>query len=72
MKSRVVFALSGGFCFTAATILYAASPLQKGFDAEITRHAQTMVEEGRKIFRYDTFGSEAFWGVTLPPPCDPD
>ena len=24
-----------------------------------------MLEEGRKIFRYDTFGSEAFWGDAL-------
>ena len=38
---------------------------QKGFDAEIARHAQTMLDEGRKTFRYDTFGSEAFWGDAL-------
>jgi hypothetical protein len=24
-----------------------------------------MIEEGRRIFRYDTFGSEAFWGDQL-------
>ncbi len=24
-----------------------------------------MLAEGKKIFRYDTFGSEAFWGDTL-------
>ena len=24
-----------------------------------------MLEEGRKTFRYDTFGSEAFWGDAL-------
>jgi hypothetical protein len=35
------------------------------FDATITEHAQRMVEEGRKIFRYDTFGDEAFWGDQL-------
>jgi mono/diheme cytochrome c family protein len=35
------------------------------FDAEITRHAQTMLEEGKRIFRYDTFGSEVFWGDAL-------
>jgi hypothetical protein len=38
---------------------------QKGFDAEIARYAQTMLDEGRKTFRYDTFGSEAFWGDAL-------
>jgi hypothetical protein len=29
-------------------------------DRMISAHAQQMVEEGRRIFRYDTFGSEAF------------
>ncbi len=46
-------------------IAFAAPPAQKGFDAEITRYAQVMLEEGRKIFRYETFGSEAFWGDAL-------
>ena len=35
------------------------------FDAEIARNAQQMIEEGRKIFRFDTFGDEAFWGDQL-------
>jgi hypothetical protein len=43
----------------------AAVPAKAGFDAEIARHSQTMLDEGRKIFRYDTFGSEAFWGDAL-------
>src|SRR5688572_32069212 len=33
-----------------------------GFDSTINQNAQRMLEEGRKIFRYDTFGSEEFWG----------
>lgn len=50
----------------ATTALRAQTPrAQKGFDAEIARHAQTMLDEGRKTFRYDTFGSEAFWGDAL-------
>jgi hypothetical protein len=36
-----------------------------GFDAEIAQNARRMMEEGREIFRNDTFGSEAFWGDTL-------
>jgi hypothetical protein len=36
-----------------------------GFDTTITTHAQQMIESGRHIFRYDTFGSEAFWGDAL-------
>jgi hypothetical protein len=34
-------------------------------DERNARSAQRMLEEGRQIFRYDTFGSEAFWGDTL-------
>jgi len=38
---------------------------QKGFDAEIARRGQAMLDEGRQTFRYETFGSEAFWGDAL-------
>ena len=31
----------------------------------LRQHAQTMLDEGKKTFRYDTFGSEAFWGDAL-------
>jgi hypothetical protein len=27
-------------------------------------HARQLIDEGRKTFRYDTFGSEAFWSAT--------
>ena len=36
-----------------------------GFDAVIRRNADRMIEAGRQIFRFDTFGDEAFWGGTL-------
>ena len=42
----------------------AAAP-QKTFDAAIDRHANRLLSEGRQIFRYDTFGDEAFWGDAL-------
>src|SRR5713226_5407122 len=35
------------------------------FDGVIHAHAREMMEHGRKVFRYDTFGSEAFWGDAL-------
>ena len=34
-------------------------------DRQISAHAQRMLDEGRQIFRFDTFGSEAFWGDAL-------
>ena len=36
-----------------------------GPDDAVDRHSQRMVADGRKIFRFDTFGDEAFWGDTL-------
>jgi hypothetical protein len=35
------------------------------FDATIQSNSSRMLEEGRKTFRYATFGSEAFWGDAL-------
>ena len=34
-------------------------------DKQIDKHAQRTLAEGRQIFRYDTFGDEAFWGDTI-------
>ena len=34
-------------------------------DQSIVDHATKTLEEGREIFRFDTFGSEAFWGDQL-------
>jgi hypothetical protein len=48
-----------------AVVGSAAPQSQRGFDAEIAQYARTMLDEGRRIFRYDTFGSEAFWGDAL-------
>jgi len=66
-KRKVFLLLTG---FAAAGLLgvvvgSAAPPSQRGFDAEIAQYARTMLDEGRRIFRYDTFGSEAFWGDAL-------
>jgi hypothetical protein len=63
-SGAVLLAVVGGAA-SAAALAFAASPRQAGFDAEIARHAQAMLSEGKHIFRYDTFGSEAFWGDAL-------
>jgi hypothetical protein len=59
--------LSGLIISTAATAAkkHARPAAVKGFDRTIDRNAEAMLKEGRKIFRYDTFGSEHFWGDTL-------
>ena len=35
------------------------------FDDEIKAHLDSMFEEGKRTFRFDTFGDEAFWGDAL-------
>ena len=54
---------------TAAIALMVAerSEAQKGKAAAdpISENAQQMVEEGRQVFRFATFGDEAFWGDTI-------
>jgi cytochrome c5 len=60
----IVAGVSGVGLF-ATSMAPAAPPVPKGYDAEVARYAQTMLDDGRKIFRYDTFGSEAFWGDAL-------
>ncbi len=35
------------------------------FDRLIRQNARQMVAQGRRIFRFDTFGDEAFWGDTI-------
>lgn len=34
-------------------------------DAAVSDNARQMLEEGRRVFRYETFGDEVYWGETL-------
>jgi hypothetical protein len=63
--ARIGFGVVAAGGLFAALVASAAPPARKGFDAEIDRYAETMLGKGRKIFRYDTFGSEAFWSDQL-------
>src|SRR6266498_618552 len=38
---------------------------EQGFDRQISGNAERMMEQGRQIFRFDTFGDEVFWGDTI-------
>jgi len=40
-------------------------PPQDSFDLQIQKNANKMISDGRQIFRFDTFGDEAFWGGVL-------
>jgi hypothetical protein len=41
------------------------TPETVGYDEGISHNAQQMLTEGKQTFRFDTFGSQAFWGDTL-------
>lgn len=34
---------------------------EQGFDRQISENAQQMMDQGKQIFRYDTFGDEIYW-----------
>lgn len=70
--AAVVFAfgLAFGACGTIeadraqVTAPPAAAPAG-AFDDQIQTNAKRMLDEGKRIFRFDTFGSEDFWGGKL-------
>lgn len=41
------------------------NPSGRAFESETAHNANRMIAEGQKTFRFDTFGSEAFWGDRL-------
>ena len=43
----------------------AQSPQTPAMDAAVSDNARQMLDEGRRVFRYETFGDEAYWGETL-------
>ena len=65
MPERILMAGIFGVGLSGTLLASAVPPALRGHDAQIARYAQTMLDQGRKIFRYDTFGSEAFWGDAL-------
>jgi len=76
MKHRILYsalalgslslALFFAFQGSAEVIAGARGPAQVGgFDRTISDSNERLINDGRQIFRFDTFGDEAFWGDTL-------
>lgn len=65
IRSRIIVLGVIGAAGLSAAMIASAAPPQKGVDAEIARYAHMMLAEGTKTFRYDTLGSEIFWGDAL-------
>src|SRR6266516_134302 len=73
-KRRVLFALITSLAFVAIGIVYFGAygkaqrdreRMQTGFDAQIAANGQQMLEHGREIFRFETFGDEVYWSDRL-------
>src|SRR5437870_9013967 len=43
----------------------AQPPSPTTMDASVAENARRLLDEGRRVFRYETFGDEAYWGDTL-------
>jgi hypothetical protein len=43
----------------------AALTTHTAMDPAIAEQARVMLDEGRRVFRFETFGDEAYWGETL-------
>jgi len=54
-----------GILAIAAVAGPVGSGQQTTFDDRIAEHASRLLDRGRRIFRFDTFGDEAFWGGTI-------
>ncbi|HKO95665.1 MAG TPA: hypothetical protein VJU86_01645 [Pyrinomonadaceae bacterium] len=61
--------VAGGYLSNRSRAQQRADPArvqnEQAYDQQITNNAQRMMEQGKQIFRYDTFGSEDFWGGKL-------
>lgn len=61
----VVFVPAGILALSQLSSAQVRPAATVAFDAAIDQNAARMLKEGRNIFRYDTFGSEDFWGGKL-------
>jgi hypothetical protein len=72
LSSRVLVTAATTLCAATLAVAWNAAPAAQlpsspaaPFDGVIAQHARDAFLRGRDIFRFDTFGSEAFWGGRL-------
>jgi mono/diheme cytochrome c family protein len=71
MKAKLTY-LVPGIILCGAVLLLAiqanrpvSQPLVSAFDHQVEQNRTQMFDQGKQIFRFDTFGDEAFWGGSL-------
>ena len=70
MKPRVLIPSASVLVLLVATAIWVsrgvtAESREAPFDRVITDNVSTQLDQGRQIFRFDTFGDEDFWGGLL-------
>ncbi len=63
--SILFFTLGTAVAFAEVSAQPQITQLTQSTNDPINDNASKMIQDGRQIFRYDTFGDEAFWGDTL-------
>lgn len=64
MMLAAVLTIGLGYLVSQSRAQRTDDPTRKSeqrFDLQISENAKQMMEEGKQIFRYDTFGDEAYW-----------
>ncbi|MCI0746998.1 MAG: hypothetical protein L0Y58_16465 [Verrucomicrobia subdivision 3 bacterium] len=59
----VTLSLSFALCTSVGPL--SAQPVGEAFDDAADKYAKQLLRDGKQIFRFDTFGDEAFWGDAL-------
>ena len=66
MSKILLIAAIAGICGLPLAIMsQSTNSGNRDFDRVIQSNARNFIEDGRKTFRFDTFGDEAFWGDSL-------
>ena len=66
MSKILLIAAIAGICGLPLAIMsQSTNSGHRDFDRVIQSNARNFIEDGRKTFRFDTFGDEAFWGNSL-------
>jgi mono/diheme cytochrome c family protein len=61
----LVLGLAGPTVSAVSGFLDQPADSAHAWDDQVRSHTRAMMDQGREVFRYDTFGSEAFFGSTI-------
>jgi mono/diheme cytochrome c family protein len=65
LRLYYVFAALMTFCAIILAAQEMSAPKPQSFDQQVEQTRAQLFEQGKQIFRFDTFGDEPFWGGTL-------